>query len=52
MDLRDFIINFCLDQGFQPKDLIYLKFNARGFDYKYIKDNGVAFYEESVKWDF
>ena len=34
--MKDFVINFCMDRGFQPKDLIALRITPISVSYSYL----------------
>lgn len=36
--MKDFIINFCMDHGFQPKDLMDLRITSMTIEYSYFDD--------------
>jgi hypothetical protein len=61
MTYKDFIVNFCLDRGFQPKQLLYINFTNDLIAYGYVEIENVPkgatalkkiMIEEPVKWDF
>jgi hypothetical protein len=59
--MKDFLVNFCLDRGFQPKQLLYVNFTNEIVAYGYVEIENVPkgattlkkiMIEEPIKWDF
>jgi hypothetical protein len=59
--MKDFIVNFCLDRGFQPMQLLYINFTKNSIAYGYVEIENVPknatdlkkiMIEEPIKWDF
>ena len=50
--MKDFIINFCLDKGFQPINLISAYFTQDIIEYAYMDGEKIITVKEIIKWGF
>lgn len=51
-DFRDPVINFAMDRGIQPGNILYVNLTPDGVEYSYIEDGKTISVKEPVKWDF
>jgi len=51
-DFRDPLINFAINRGIQPTQIIYVNLTPLTIEYAYIENNKTISVKESVKWDF
>ena len=51
-DFRDSLINFAMDRGIQPTNMIYVNLSPVGIEYSYVEDDKTITVKEFVKWDF
>jgi hypothetical protein len=46
--MKDFLINFCMDRGFQPKDLMTLTITPVWIEYSYLNGDSTITIKEPL----